>query len=167
MTGWRQLAHYLIELGLQIVITGSHDLEERHYIQETFSQLPIINLAGQLHFYEVAELISHCAIYVGPDTAVTHLAAATGVPTIALYGPTNHLKWAPWPAHYTQDRSPFIFKGGIQQVNNVILIQGLQECVPCHREGCEGHLQSRSQCLEELEATTVIKAIRLIGKLSV
>jgi heptosyltransferase-3 len=99
-------------------------------------------------------------LYVGPDTAVTHLAAATGVPTVALYGPTNHLKWAPWPADYAKNQSPFINKGGVQQVGNVILIQGLQDCVPCHQEGCERHLSSKSRCLEELDSMIVIRAVQ-------
>jgi len=38
-------------------------------------------------------------LYVGPDTSVTHLAAASGCPTIALFGPTDPRLWGPWPEH--------------------------------------------------------------------
>ena len=34
----------------------------------------------------VAGLIAGARIFVGPDTSVTHLAAATGCPTVALFG---------------------------------------------------------------------------------
>ena len=45
------------------------------------------NLAGSLTLSETAVVVSHARIYIGPDTAVTHLAAALGVPVVALYGP--------------------------------------------------------------------------------
>jgi len=166
ISGWQQLIHFLLNMNLQVVVTGGNDAAERKAIQEIISHLPVVNLAGQLKFSEVTDLIHHCTLYVGPDTAVTHLAAATGVPTVALYGPTNHLKWAPWPADYAENQSPFISKGGVQQVGNVTLIQGLQECVPCHQEGCERHLYSKSRCLEELDSMVVIQAVQNLFSLT-
>ncbi|MDQ2743104.1 MAG: glycosyltransferase family 9 protein [Chloroflexota bacterium] len=43
----------------------------------------------------LAAILSQVSIFVGNDTGVTHLAAATGVPTIALFGPTDPASWAP------------------------------------------------------------------------
>ena len=43
------------------------------------------------------DLLSQARVYVGPDTSVTHLAAAAGCPTVALYGPTDPRLWGPWP----------------------------------------------------------------------
>jgi len=160
VSGWQKLIHFLLNLNVQVVVTGGNDAAERNDIQAIISHLPVVNLAGQLKFSEVTDLIRHCILYVGPDTAVTHLAAATGVSTIALYGPTNHLKWAPWPADYAENQSPFISKGGVQQVGNVTLIQGLPDCVPCHQEGCERHLSSKSRCLEELDSMVVIQVVQ-------
>lgn len=161
LTGWKELAHYLTQQGLRIVLTGGGDEQETAYIQTALAKMPdsVTNLAGQLCFGEVAELIKHCKIYIGPDTAVTHLAAATGVPTVALYGPTNPSKWSPYPVGYACNQNPFLNKG-TQQVGNVLLIQGTGDCVPCHQEGCERHKQSDSRCLAELESETVIKAIK-------
>ena len=34
-------------------------------------------------------------VYVGNDAGMTHLAAALGVPTVALFGPTNPTVWQP------------------------------------------------------------------------
>lgn len=48
---------------------------------------------------------------------------------------------------------------GSQQINNVSLVQGSGDCVPCHQEGCDQHRQSNSRCLEELSSATVIKAV--------
>jgi len=160
LTGWRELAHYFVQHGWYVVLTGGNSQQEQAYIAEALSIMPssVINLAGQLGFSEVAELISASQIYIGPDTAVTHLAAATGVPTVALYGPTNPLKWSPWPVGYRNDTPPFQ-RQGLQKINNVLLIQGPGECVPCHQEGCHRHKNSESRCLVELKATTVIQAM--------
>lgn len=159
--GWKTLIQHLIQLGLRIVLTGGNSQVEKAYLREALSNLPntVINLAGQLRFSDVAQLIRASSIYIGPDTAVTHLAAATGTATVALYGATNPLKWAPWPFHYAINQTPFQQKG-IQKVDNVLLIPGKGTCVPCHQEGCERHKQSYSRCLEELEGRVVIEVIK-------
>jgi heptosyltransferase-3 len=44
-------------------------------------------------------VLSAAGVYVGNDSGVTHLAAAWGVPTVALFGPTNPAIWAPTGPH--------------------------------------------------------------------
>jgi len=48
--------------------------------------LPLANLCAKL---------STCRLYVGNDSGVTHLAAAVGAPTLALFGPSDPRIWAP------------------------------------------------------------------------
>lgn len=43
----------------------------------------------------VAALLSLCDLYVGNDSGITHLAAASGAEVIALFGPTDQLLWKP------------------------------------------------------------------------
>lgn len=43
----------------------------------------------------VAALLSRCDLYLGNDSGMTHLAAALGVNTVALFGPTDPAQWAP------------------------------------------------------------------------
>jgi ADP-heptose:LPS heptosyltransferase len=43
----------------------------------------------------VAAALGKAHVFVGHDSGVTHLAAALGLPTIALFGPTNPSRWAP------------------------------------------------------------------------
>jgi hypothetical protein len=43
----------------------------------------------------LAALLARAGAYVGNDSGVTHLAAASGAPTIALFGPTDPRVWAP------------------------------------------------------------------------
>ena len=159
LKGWQGLVKYLIEKGLHIVLTGGNDPQEVEYIQDALVYMPntVLNLAGQLRFSEIVQLIQASQLYIGPDTAVTHLAAATGTPTVALYGPTNPLKWAPWPYQEKSER-PFQHHG-TQKIGNVLLIQAPGACVPCHQEGCDRHKESHSLCLEALENEMVIEEI--------
>lgn len=50
---------------------------------------------------DLAQWISGARLYIGNDSGITHLAAATGVPTVALFGLTNPQVWAPRGAHVT------------------------------------------------------------------
>lgn len=43
----------------------------------------------------VAECLSACAGYIGNDSGVSHIAAALGVPTVAVFGPTDPAVWGP------------------------------------------------------------------------
>lgn len=44
---------------------------------------------------QLAEALAQARLYVGNDSGVSHLAAAVGAPTLALFGPTNDRVWRP------------------------------------------------------------------------
>ena len=162
--GWINLVAWLNQQNIKIILTGSKDPNEIRYIQELLVKLPssTVNFAGQLNFAQMAYLLTKATIYVGPDTVTTHLAAAMNIPTVAIFGPSNPVKWGPWPAGYLQEHSPWQMVGALQRVNNVALLQGLGDCVPCHLEGCNRHINSHSKCLDELPASRVIEAIKTL-----
>ncbi len=45
---------------------------------------------------EIAFTLSKCKMFVGNDGGVAHLAAATGIPTFVLFGPSSHIKNKPY-----------------------------------------------------------------------
>lgn len=157
--GWSSVIAWLIESTFKVVLVGGSSEEEINYankIQESVSN--IINLTGKVSLGQVAYLLSQASIYIGLDTAVTHLAAASGIPTIAIFGPTNPVKWGPMPRDFAfTGKSPYRRKGR-QLLGNVFLLQGQGECVPCHEEGCDRHLKSLSKCLQEIDSKEVIAA---------
>lgn len=51
--------------------------------------------ADQLPLSELAAVIQRCNLFIGNDSGVTHLAAALGIHTIALFGPTDPKVWGP------------------------------------------------------------------------
>lgn len=158
---WRQLAEYLQQRGLHIVFSGSDDPDELAYVDAIASGVaePCLNLAGKVSLAESARVLRGAALYVGPDTVMTHMAAACGIPTLALFGPSNPVKWGPWPVGWAGTQSPWTRVGsGLR--GNVFLLQGIGDCVPCMLEGCERNESSPSACLEELPVSRVIGAVQ-------
>ena len=157
---WTELACWLAARGMRTVLTGGGGAEELAYVAAIARALPgdCLNAAGKLTLGASACLVSRARVFVGPDTAMTHVAAALGVPTVALYGPTNCVKWGPWPRGHAPDANPWR-RCGSQRSENVTLLQGAGACVPCHLEGCDRHIGSYSDCLQQLPAARVIAAI--------
>jgi heptosyltransferase-3 len=153
--GWRTLAAALRQRGLAIVTSGAAG--DRRYLDEVWRDCDVIRLDGELAWPELAAAIAAAKVYVGPDTAITHLAAATNTPTVALFGPTDPRLWGPWPVGGL-DR-PWAAAGTIQQRGNVWLVQNPLPCLPCQLEGCERRLDSFSRCLDEMTAPQVISAV--------
>ena len=156
-SGWRELAAALAARGLPVIATGGPADAERQYLDDVWSGASVTRLDGRLDWAQLAGVLSKARVYVGPDTSVTHLAAATGCPTVALYGPTDPRLWGPWPAGGLQ--SSWTAAGTIQSHGNVWLVQNPLPCMPCQLEGCERRLDSYSACLDEMAPAQVIAAL--------
>jgi len=157
--GWRALAANLAARGLTLVATGGPAADERAYLDMVWGETgtAVQRVDGQLSWRELTGMLTKARLYVGPDTSVTHLAAASGCPTVALYGPTDPRLWGPWPAGGL-DRM-WEAAAPVQQRGNVWLVQNPLPCVPCQLEGCERWRGSYSVCLDELGVGQVVSAV--------
>ena len=167
VASFETLVRGLLAAGRQVVLTGSGSERDQSCIaplREAGKAPQMLDTSGQLGFGQLATLLAGCALYIGPDTSVTHLAAACGAPTLALFGPTNPQRWGPWPARAS---APVRFQrhAGRQEVGSITLLQGAQDCVPCGRAGCEDHHHSRSACLESIAPESVLRiALERLGQ---
>lgn len=160
--GWIELAQELARRGMAVVVAGGGSIDERGYVTQLMPRIPAgaVDIAGKVDLAALAWLIARAAIYVGTDTAVTHMAAALGTPTVALFGPSSPVKWGPWPhGHPAGSASPWLMRGS-QSRRNVALIQGEdpRDCVPCLGEGCDKHVASLSACLQHMPSGRVVEA---------
>ncbi|MDO9541670.1 MAG: glycosyltransferase family 9 protein [Kiritimatiellia bacterium] len=57
--------------------------------------LPDFHIFDNLPLPDVASILSVASGFVGNDSGLTHLAAALGIPVIALFGPTDPAVWGP------------------------------------------------------------------------
>lgn len=157
--GWRAVIDALISRQLRVVVSGGPGAEERAYVDAVLQGVEPSSYTrrdGRLSFAQTADVLRLAALYIGPDTATTHLAAACGTPVVALYGPTDPAIWGPWPA---RQAASYRRVDAQQLRGNVLLLQNPDlACVPCQLEGCERHRGSHSECLDRLPAGRVIAA---------
>jgi heptosyltransferase III len=155
--GWRALAAGLRDRGLAVLATGGPAPAERAFLDDIWGEgAAVTRIDGALSWPELTALLVQARLYVGPDTSITHLAAASGCPTVALYGPTDPRLWGPVPAAGLDPM--WEAAGTIQRRGNVWLVQNPLPCLPCQNEGCERHLTSFSRCLDELTPAQVLQA---------
>lgn len=82
--------------GARPVIFAGPGAQERAGAQLLLDQLPdAVDLCGQLTLSEAAACLARCRLFVGNDSGLMHIAAASGVPTLGLFGPTSVADYAP------------------------------------------------------------------------
>ncbi len=90
---WTAVVQWLSERDIQPVLTGSP--AEVELCQSVASGTGAVVAAGKLSLIESAALASSAAAYAGPDTGLSHLAAAAGASVVVIFGPTNPRQYAP------------------------------------------------------------------------
>jgi ADP-heptose:LPS heptosyltransferase len=125
---WRQTG------GAVVVILGPVEEEKEDYT--ALCQGAIV--ARNLRLGKLAALLARSALYLGNDSGVSHLAAALGVITVVLFGPSNVYRWGP-------------------RGKDVTVVTQNVDCAPCTistMKGCP-----HRQCLTTLEPEYVIKEL--------
>jgi len=133
------LADRLAAEGHRIVFTAAPD--ETAMIDEIVERMTsqAINLAGKLSLKELGALTARAKLFIGVDSMPMHLAAAMGVPTVALFGPSSEVIWGPWNVE--------------QRV-----VTTTHSCRPCGVDGCGG--SKVSECLTLLGVDPVHAAAK-------
>jgi ADP-heptose:LPS heptosyltransferase len=99
-------------------------------------------LAKGLPLLELASVMHGCRLFIGNDSGITHMAAALGLPTVALFGPTDDKIWAP--------------KG-----EKVLVVRKQISCSPCSQEK---FVQCQNlECLKGIEMGDLLKAFESLG----
>lgn len=88
--------HLVRHYKARIILVGSAaDRETARSIAGMMSA-ETVNLAGNINLGQLGALSEMADLYVGNDTGPTHVAAAVGCPTLAIFGPTDPLRSAPY-----------------------------------------------------------------------
>ena len=81
-----------------IITTGPREGELADQVTERMSYSPII--VNQATPMQLAALLQRCDLYISNDTGPMHLSTAVKTPTVALFGASNLIQWAPpWDRH--------------------------------------------------------------------
>ncbi|MEW6416968.1 MAG: glycosyltransferase family 9 protein [Nitrospirota bacterium] len=137
--GFAKVSDWLSSKGFQVVFVGSSgDLNKINEIS-SFLKHQSYNLGGMLSIGELMALFEMSSLYIGNDSGPMHLAAAMGIPVIALFGPGINSRWRPL-------------------TEKAVVLRGTDRCQKCKGKDC----QYDFKCISTLSFTTVKKAIEKI-----
>jgi heptosyltransferase-3 len=146
--------------GLQPVWTSSPSPQEKAQLVDAAGRCrhePIL-LGGELTLNQMTCLLGRADFYLGLDTAISHLAASTGIPMVALYGPTFTSRWFPWYNNGPSDQQCPPTRGILHR-GNIVVLQKEWECVPCGKAGCDDSGTSPSPCIQAFSVDDVLSAV--------
>lgn len=84
--------------GARAAVLGGTGATERALAEPVLRALParrVIDLVGRIELLEAAACLQRSALFVGNDSGLMHLSAATGIPTLGLFGPSPPEEYAP------------------------------------------------------------------------
>lgn len=82
--------------GARPVLFAGPGEAERRMAAPVLAGLPgAVDLGGLLSVAEASACLARCALFVGNDSGLMHLAAAAGTPTLGLFGPTPAREYGP------------------------------------------------------------------------
>ncbi|MDD5136466.1 MAG: lipopolysaccharide heptosyltransferase II [Candidatus Omnitrophica bacterium] len=127
------------EFNVRTVLTGAEeDIDFAQAIARSAKSKPLV-AAGKTSILELASLIRRFKVYLTPDSAPMHIAAAMGTPCIALFGPTNPERHVP-PSGTCM----------------VISKKDELKCSPCYNPNCVKNFV----CMKKITVDEVLEAMR-------
>jgi lipopolysaccharide heptosyltransferase II len=88
--------------GARVLLVGGPGAEDRAAAAQIQAALPeaarpqVYDLVGRFAWGELGALLARCRLFLGPDTGALHLAVAAGTPVVAVFGPSDPRRYAPW-----------------------------------------------------------------------
>jgi heptosyltransferase-2 len=81
--------------GLQTIIVGAAgDIAAANEVARQM-RTPVISLAGRTSIAELKSVLACASLVISNDTGAAHVSAALGVPTVVVFGPTEHVATRP------------------------------------------------------------------------
>jgi heptosyltransferase-2 len=128
--------------GLAVVVVGGAGERGDAELLSAEAGAGARNLAGKLTLGELVAVLRGAAVVAGNDSGPVHVAAALGVPTVAVFGPTS-VEW-------TAPRGPA-----------VRIVRAEAACAPCFRRECP---RGTVECLERVDVEDVRRAVESLLK---
>ncbi len=121
----------------RFIYTGAKG--DSHLYREIEKQGPFqaLDLCGKTSLHENISVYRACQLFFGVDSGPMHMAAACGLPVVALFGPTDERKWGPWGEGHA-------------------VISKRLSCHPCKPHKC-----SDNECMKRISVQDAIQALDL------
>ena len=125
------------DFGARIVLTGGPgEVAIGRDIEQAMQGAPL-NLIGRTSVRELMAILNHCRLVVSNDSGPMHIAAAFGVPLVAIFGPTDHTTTSP-------------------RTDSCRIVRHPADCAPCMLRECP----TDHRCMTGVTAGAVLAAAR-------
>lgn len=125
------------ERNARILLFGSKADEGSTQDVAKHAHYPLIDLAGKTSLRDAMAVMARCALFISNDSGLMHVAAALGVPVIAIFGSTNPITTGPVGS-------------------KSIIIQKKVACSPCLKTTCPTDFR----CMDMIQAEDVYQAAK-------
>jgi heptosyltransferase-2 len=127
--------------GASVAIFGSS--QERELCRSVAEAIhsPARNFAGETTLAEFIDMAAACSVYLSNDSGAMHIASALGVPTVTVFGATNHLTTGPTGPMARIVREPV-------------------ECSPCMKRECPIDHRCMTRVPADLVAQTALELLK-------
>jgi heptosyltransferase-2 len=143
------VARSLASEGMTCLLVGrAEDRDAGRQVMEEFERSGdatrgrVLNLIGRTDIRQLMGLMTYCATFVANDSGATHLAAALGLPVVAIFGPTDERISAPLV--------------GKTLVGSHTVLSHPVFCRPCMLRECP----IDHRCMRRIDPLRVIEAVR-------
>lgn len=127
------------EWGARIILFGGPDEQDIVKIIADNLDSNCLNMTGKTSVRRLMALIKRCSLFITNDSGPMHIAAAFGVPLVAVFGPTDH-----------SSTSPF--------TDRAIIVRMHTDCAPCKLRQCP----TNHCCMTAISADVVLEAARTL-----
>ncbi|NOQ22692.1 MAG: hypothetical protein GQ565_08600 [Candidatus Aegiribacteria sp.] len=130
------IADRLSAAGFNIILLGGSDDAEAAEEMKKQCRTAVLDMTGKTTWGQTAALLSRCYGFLGADSGTAHLAAARGIPSVVLFGPSS---------------PETLFTEGL-----VNPIRGIVDCSPCYSNSLfPGCIRGRAICMDAIETEEV------------
>ncbi|MDR2443882.1 MAG: glycosyltransferase family 9 protein [Deltaproteobacteria bacterium] len=142
---YAKLAKELSENGYQVALGGGKgDAPLTRAVMEKARPLKIPDLTGQTDLTGLLGLVSLASVCVGSDTGPLHLAAAAGIPTVSLFGPSSGQRagtYGPLGSYVSSDA----------------------DCSPCFKRVCPREFFCMERISPQMVLDSSLKAAKMVA----
>ena len=141
MSGFTKVCQRLNrELGIKVLLVGdTNDKEITSQILSAQALSDTYDISGRTNMHQSGCLLSRCKLLITNDSAPLHLADIVNIHCVAIFGPTDHIKYGP-------------------TLENSVVIRKNLKCSPCEKAQCAFNLE----CMKQINADEVFEAAKAV-----
>ncbi len=131
------------ELDAKVILLGNE--LERHIAENIISaaRSKVVDLVGQTDLIQLCALIRQLTVLITNDGGPLHIAAASGIKTVSIFGPVDENVYGPYPLS-----------------GHHIIVKSDLDCRPCYRDFRLAICQRHRECINSITVDEVFNSLR-------